>query len=112
RLTHGTHLGHPADDADASRHAGAIEIERDLPAHDLGLLRYLAREGAVIVPSLVEDDRQRRLQSMHKVADVGAGPLDDVLIGFQQSIELLLQWHNLLGYGGIEPARFARANSA
>ena len=64
--------------------------------HDLGLLGDLARERACVLARLVDDDRERRLQGVRQVADVGAGALDDVLVGFEERVELLLQRLDLL----------------
>ena len=63
RADDGSDFGHGADRRDASGEAGALEVARDLVAHDLGLLAHLERKriGAV-GRGLVEHDRDRRLQ--------------------------------------------------
>ena len=106
----GRDLGDAADHADAGRHAGAVEVEIDLVGHDLGLLGDLARERARVLAGLVVDDGERRLEGMRQVADVGARALDDVLVGLEERVELLLQRLDLVGQVDIEPRRLAGAD--
>ena len=108
----GTHLGDPADDPDARRHARAVEVEVDLVGHDVGLLGDLARERALVVARLVADHGKRSLEGVSKVADVGACPLDDLLVGFQKRIELLLQRPDFLGQPYVEACGVAGANGS
>ena len=106
----GPHLGDAADDADARGHARAIEVEIDLGGHGVGLLDDLARERRGIAARLVDQHRQRRLERVREIADVGARPLDDLLVGLEQRVELLLQRLDLGGELAVEPRRLARAD--
>ena len=66
--------------------------------------------GLWIIARLVDDDGERRLQGVRQVADVGARPLDDVLVGFEERVELLLQRLDLLRQADVEPGGLARAD--
>ena len=65
---------------------------RHLVAHHVGLFQHLGRKriGAVR-GGLVEDDRQRRLDGVGEIADMGAGALDDFAVGVDQRIGLARQ---------------------
>ena len=80
-----------ADDTYPRGHAGPVEIVADLIAHQLRLLANLGAERRLIAARLVGDDGQRRLESMCEVADLGARPIDYVLIGLDQRVELGLK---------------------
>src|SRR5215510_15968668 len=49
---------------------------------------------------------------MREIADVGAGALNDVLVGFYQCVEFLLQGYNLLRQGRLEPRGLPRTDRA
>ena len=82
---------HAADDTYPRGHARPVEIVADLIAHELRLLGNLGAERRLVVARLVGDDGERRLEGMREVADLRARPIDDVLIGLDQRVELGLQ---------------------
>ena len=47
---------------------------------------------------------------MREIADMGARPVDDLAVGLDQRIELLLERPDLVGQLAIEPLRVARAD--
>ena len=68
----------------------------DLVAHDVGLFLHLLRQRIVGARRrLVHDDRERRLQRMREIADMGAGALDDFAIGIEQRIGFARQRRDL-----------------
>ena len=73
-------LGHRADHLGPRRDARPFEVVVDLRPHQFRLLGHLVGERPASGPRLVGDDAERRLQRMGKVADLGARPLDDLLI--------------------------------
>ena len=70
----------------------------------------LRASGRGVAARLVDDDAERRLQRVREVADLGAGALDDLLVGFEQGVELLLQRLDLGGQLAVEPGGLARAD--
>ena len=73
----------------ARRHARALEMARDLIAHDVGLLPHLLRKRIVGAGGrLVHHHRERRLERMGEIADMGARALDDLAIGVEQRVGL------------------------
>ena len=57
RLDHRRDLGNGADDRDARGDPGALQMMRDLIAHDIGLLQNLAGERIVAASGgFVDDD--------------------------------------------------------
>ena len=101
-----------ADDGRARREPCAFELARDLIAHDVGLLEHLLRQ-RIGGPCrrFIDDHRQRRLQGMRKIADMGTRALDDLAIGFDQRIGLARQRGDLDWKLAFEPLGAARADS-
>ena len=68
----------------------------DLVAHDAGLLAHLGGERIVAARRrLVHHHRQRRLERMREIADMGAGALDDLAVGVDQRVGLARQRRDL-----------------
>ena len=62
-------------------------MARDLIAHHVGLLADLLRQRIVgTCGGLVHDHRQRRLERVCEIADMGASTLDDFAVGVEQRI--------------------------
>jgi hypothetical protein len=60
-----------------------------LIAHDRGLLAHLGGERIVAAAGrLVDDHRERRLERMREIADMGARALDDLAVGVDQRVGL------------------------
>src|SRR5262249_16913989 len=81
----------PLVDGTERRGAGgeprALEMARDLVAHDLGLLAHLQGERiAALTRGLVHHDRDRRLQCVCEVADMGTRARHDLTIGVDERI--------------------------
>ena len=97
--------------ADAGRQPRAFEMARDLVAHDLRLLAHLVGErvGAMRL-GLVDDHRERRLQRMREIADMGARALDDLAIGVDQRVGLARQRRDLDREVALEPLGVAGAD--
>ena len=92
RLHHRHDVGDGADHGDAGGDPRALEMARHLIAHDVGLLLDLVGERIVAARRrLVHHHRQRRLQRMREIADMGAGALDDLAIGVDQRVGLARQ---------------------
>ena len=92
RLHHRHDVGDGADHRDARRDPRALEMARHLIAHDAGLLLDLVGERIVAARRrLVHHHRQRRLQRMREIADMGAGALDDLAVGVDQRVGLARQ---------------------
>ena len=111
RLDRGRNLGHRADDGDARGDAGALQMVRDLIAHHVGLLQNLGRER--IGPArggFVDDDRQRRLDGVGEIADMGARALDDFPVGVDQRVGLARQRRDLDGKFTLQPLGAAGAD--
>ena len=73
-------------------------MARDLVAHDVSLLKHffgkwLAASGR----SFVHHHGQWGFQRMSQIADMCAGPLYDLSIGFNQSIRFACQRSNFFG---------------
>ena len=66
-----------------------LQLSRHLIAHDVGLFQDLLRQ-RIIAPRrrLIDNDGQRRLERVGKIADMGARTLDDFAIGLDQRIGL------------------------
>ena len=92
RLHHRHDVGDGADHGDAGGEPRALEMPRHLIAHDVGLLADLGGE-RVVRPrrGLVHHHRQRRLQRVREIADVGARALDDLAVGIDQRVGLARQ---------------------
>ena len=83
----------------------------DLVAHDLGLLAHLGGERIVAVRGgLVHHHRERRLQRMREIADMGARALDDLAVGVDQRVGLARQRRDLDREVAVEPLRRAGAD--
>jgi hypothetical protein len=71
---------------------------RDLIAHDVRLFEDLVRKRiAAMGARFVDDDRERRLDRMGKIADMGARTLDNGAVGIEQRIGLARQRRDLSG---------------
>ena len=104
RRHHRPHVGDGADHRDARREPRALEMARDLIAHDLGLLAHLDGERIVAVRGrLVHHHRERRLERMREIADMGARALDDLAVGVDQRVGLARQRRDLDREGAFEP---------
>jgi len=69
---------------------------RDLVAHHVSLLENFRRERVGgMRRSLVENDRQRRLDRMRKIAHMRPGALDDFAVGVDQRVGLARQRRDL-----------------
>ena len=104
-------LGHGADHGRARRDARALEMALHLVAHDVGLLAHLGGERIVAARGrLVDDDRERRLQRMREIADMGARALDDLAVRLDQRIGLARERRDLLGKAALQPLGGAGAD--
>ena len=83
-------VGDVADHARPRRNPRPIEMVRDLDAHDLGLLHDLVGQRPLMRSGLVADHAQRSLERMGEIADMGARPIDDLAVGLDQRVQLLL----------------------
>ena len=105
------HLDHAAEHGRARGEPGALELARHLIAHDVGLLEHLLRQRIVGARRrLVDEDRQRRLQRMREIADMGAGALDDLAVGVDQRVGLARQRGDLDRKLALEPLGVAGAD--
>ena len=96
---------------DARRQPRAFEMARDLVAHDLGLLAHLVGERIGRVRGrLVHHHRDRRLERMREIADMGARALDDLAVGVDQRVGLARQRRDLDREAAFEPLGAARAD--
>jgi len=69
---------------------------RDLVAHHVSLLKNFRRERVGgMRRSLVENDRQRRLDRMRKISHMRARALDDFPVGVDQRVGLARQGSDL-----------------
>ena len=93
-----------ADHREPRRDARALEMARDLVAHDVGLLAHLLRQRIVGARGgLVHDHRERRLQRMREIADMGARAFDDFAVGVEQRIGFARQRRDLDREIAFEP---------
>ena len=77
---------------------------RDLVAHDVGLLQNLGGERiAGVDRGLIDDDRQRRLDRVGEIADMGARTLDNVAVRVDQGVGLARQWRDFVRKVALEP---------
>ena len=105
-------LGDRADHREARGEPRALEMARDLVAHDVGLFEDLCGERiAAARRRLVDHHRQRRLQRMRQIADMGARALDDFFVGVDQGIGFARQRRDLFGKFAGEPFGGAGADS-
>ncbi len=111
RLDRRRHLGNGADDGETSGDARALQVVRDLIAHHVGLLQdfYCERIGKT-GGSLVDDDRQRRLDGVREISDMGACALDDFAVGIDQRVGLARQRRDLDWKFAFEPFGAAGAD--
>ena len=108
---HRAHVGDGADHRHARREPRALEMAGDLVAHDLGLLAHLQRERiAAVGGRLVHHHRDRRLERMREIADMGARARDDLAIGVDQRIGLARERRDLDREGAFQPLGAARAD--
>ena len=111
RLDRGRDLGDGADDGDARGDARALQMMRHLIAHHIGLLQHLARKGIDgMRGGLVDDDRERRLDGVGEIADMGARALDDLAVGVDQRVGLARQRRDLDRKFAFEPFGAAGAD--
>ncbi len=90
RVHHRHHIGDGADHRDARRDPRALQMARHLLAHDADLLGAPspASGSSGRAAGLVHHHRERRLQRMREIADMGAGALDDLAVGVEQRVGL------------------------
>ena len=110
---HRRHLGHGADHGERAPRCGARSRWRcDLVAHDVGLLAHLGGERIVAARGrLVDDHRERRLERMREIADMGAGALDDLAVGVDQRVGLARERRDLDREAALRAARRCRRGS-
>ena len=90
----------------------ALEMARHLIAHDVGLLAHLVGERIVAARGrLVDHHRQRRLQRMREIADMGARALDDLAVGVDQRVGLARQRRDLDREFALQPLGACRSGS-
>ena len=78
----------------------------DLVAHDVDLLAHLGGERIVEPPGrFVHDHRERRLERVGEVADMGARALDDLAIGVDERVGLARKRPDLDRERAFEPFR-------
>ncbi len=82
----------------------------DLGAHGLGLADHQVGQGAGRVGGFRQHHRERRLQGMGQVADVGALAIDDFLVVGDQGVELLGQGLQLGRIAAGDALGLARAH--
>ena len=85
-----------AEGSGAGGGARAVEIEADLPAHDLGLFAHLFGQGRALRIGFVHQHAERRFERMGEIADLGAGALDDLAVGVDQLVDLGRQRRDVL----------------
>ena len=91
--------------------ARALQMMRDLVAHHVGLFQHLGREGiGGMRGSFVDDHRQRRLDGVREIADVGPRALDDFAVGIDQRVGLARQRRDLDRKFALEPFGAAGAD--
>ena len=103
-------IGDDADRAGAGRGARAIEIEPNLLAHEFGLFANLSREARARRIGLVDEHAQRRFQRMGEIADLSAGPLNDLAIGVDELVHLHRKWRHILRELACDMLGFATAD--
>src|ERR1043166_553847 len=107
---HRPNLGDGADPGGAGGKPCALEVARDLIAHDADLLAHFGGERILAARcGLVHHHRERRLERMREVADVGARALDDIAVGVDECVGLTRQRRDLLGKAALQPLRRARS---
>ena len=109
-LEHAVDIGGVADHARSRGDPGAVEMVGDLGAHHFGLLGHLRRERAFMRARFVADHAERRLERVREIADMGARPVDDLAIGLDQLVQLLLQRPDLVRQLAFELLGVARAD--
>jgi hypothetical protein len=82
----------------------------DLLLHGLRLAADQFGQRARALAGLGEHHRDRGLQGVRQIADVGALAFDDLLVVFDKGVELLGQRHDLAGIGAGHPLRLAAAH--
>src|SRR5262249_41187318 len=103
---HWTHVGDGTDRRDARGEPGALKMARDLVAHDFGLLAHLQGERiAALTRGLVHHDRDRRLQCVCEVADMGARARHDLTISVDERISFARKRSDLDWEGAFKPFR-------
>ena len=95
-LDHRPHLRRQPEGPGAGGGARTVEIERHLPAHDVGLLADLFRQGRAHRVGLVHQHAERGLERMGEVADLGARALDNLPVGVDELIDLGRQRRDVL----------------
>ena len=91
--------------------ARALQMMRHLVAHHVGLLQHLGREGiGGMRGGLVDDHRQRRLDGMGEIADMGTRALDDFAVGVDQRVGLARQRRDLDRKFALQPLGAAGAD--
>ncbi len=84
---------------------------RDLVAHHIGLLQNFCGERiGDMRGGFVDNDRQRRLDGVGEIADMGAGAFDDFAVGVDQRVGLARQRRDLDGKLALEPLGAAGAD--
>ena len=107
----GRDIGDGADDGEPRGDPRALQMMRDLVAHHVGLFEHF--RGERIAPrarGLVDDHRQRRLDRMREIADMGARALDDLAVGVDQRIGLARQRRDLDREFALQPFGAAGAD--
>ena len=108
----GRNVGDGGDDGEPRGDTRTLQMMRDLIAHHVGLFKHFRREGiAVVHGGLVDDDRERRLDGMREVADMGARALDNLAVGVDQRIGLARERRDLDRKFAFEPFGVAGADS-
>ena len=108
---HRPHFGDGTDHGDTRSKPRAFEMAGDLVAHDLGLLAHLERERFVAVGGgLVHHHRQRGLERVREIADVGARARDDLAVGVDERVGLARERGDLDRKAAFQPLGGAGAD--
>ena len=107
---HRQDLGAGAQDLAGRDRPRARQVMVDQAAHLGDLAADQGGERAVAALGLVVQDRERRLEAVGEVADVGPGALDQGLAVVEQGVQLERQRLELGRQPALEPARAAGAD--
>ena len=88
-----------------------LQVMGDLIAHHPGLFEHLRGEGVALMRiGFFDDDRQRRLDRMCQVSDVGSRAFDDLAVGIDQRVGLAGERRDLDRKFALEPLGAAGAD--
>ena len=89
---------------------GAAQMVLDVASHGLGLARHDVGQLAGLERGLRQHDRDRRLEGVRQIADMGALSLDHILVMSDQGVQLGGQRFELGGVLALDPLDLALAH--